>query len=141
MTYEEWESSVPIAVRADALWRVKAYRLAAFLADLAWIDIGPLAKQRRINCVCDQLYRAVGSIGANLAEGYSRGTGRDRARFYEYSLGSARESRHWYMCIRQAVTSQVLEHRFSVLTEITKLVLAMIPNQRTARGFERALTV
>jgi four helix bundle protein len=48
----------------------------------------------------DQLYEAVGSVSANLAEGYSRGTGKDRARFYEYALGSARESRDWYFKAR-----------------------------------------
>ncbi len=45
----------------------------------------------------DSLWKmTVGSIRANIAEGYSRGTGKDRARFYEYALGSARESRDWY---------------------------------------------
>ncbi|MFQ5594528.1 MAG: four helix bundle protein, partial [Anaerolineae bacterium] len=44
----------------------------------------------------DQLYRALVSISSNIAEGYSRGTGKGRAQFYEYALGSARESRDWY---------------------------------------------
>ncbi|MFN8404533.1 MAG: four helix bundle protein [Anaerolineales bacterium] len=38
-------------------------------------------------------YEAVGSVGANISEGYSRSSGKDRARFYEYALGPARESR------------------------------------------------
>ena len=53
-------------------------------------------QDRRTIGLADQLYRSLGSIGANLAEGYSRGTGKDRAHFYEYALGSARESRDWY---------------------------------------------
>ncbi|MBC7896698.1 MAG: four helix bundle protein, partial [Cytophagaceae bacterium] len=43
-----------------------------------------------------QLLRAVDSISANIAEGYSRFSGRERARFYEIALGSAREAREWY---------------------------------------------
>ena len=58
-----------------------------------WKDVTKLMEDRRTLGLSDQLYRALGSISANLAEGYSRGTGKDRERFYEYSLGSARESR------------------------------------------------
>jgi len=45
-------------------------------------------KDRRTLGLSDQLYRSLGSISANLAEGYSRGTGKDRAHFYEYALSS-----------------------------------------------------
>ena len=96
MKYEEWEEAVPEEIKADSLWKMAAYRMALFAADLGWSDAGRLLKDRRTLGVSDQLYRALGSISANLAEGYSRGTGKDRARFYEYALGSARESRDWY---------------------------------------------
>jgi four helix bundle protein len=66
-----------------------------FLNDLGWRDTARLVRERRTIGLYDQLYRAAESISANLDEGYSRGTGRDRARFYEYALGSARESRDW----------------------------------------------
>jgi four helix bundle protein len=39
---------------------------------------------------------SLGSVGANMAEGYSRLGARERARSFEYALGSARESRDWY---------------------------------------------
>ncbi|OIO88203.1 MAG: hypothetical protein AUK03_16630 [Anaerolineae bacterium CG2_30_64_16] len=39
MTYEEWEEAVPEAIKADSLWRMKAYRLALFLADLGILSI------------------------------------------------------------------------------------------------------
>ena len=47
--------------------------------------------------VAGQLLRARGSVHAELAEGYGRSTGPDRARFFEDALGSARESREWYL--------------------------------------------
>ena len=64
------------------------------------------------------LYRSVGSVSANIAEGYSRGTGKDRARFYEYALGSARESRDWYFKARHILGNEVVTHRLSLLTEV-----------------------
>src|SRR4051812_32838715 len=96
MSYKQWEAVVPTSITDDALWRVSVYRYSLFLGDTAWLDVTRLMQDRRTIGLADQLYRAVGSIGANIAEGYSRGTGKDRARFYEYSLGSARESRDWY---------------------------------------------
>ena len=62
-------------------------RLALFAAEIGWQDVTKLVKDRRTQRLSDQLYRALGSIGANLAEGYSRGSNKDRARFYEYALG------------------------------------------------------
>ena len=95
MNYEEWLKSVPTAFTSDWLWKMEAYRLSLFAAEIGWHDVSRLVKDRRTLAVSDQLYRALGSIGANLSEGYSRGSPRDRARFYEYALGSARESRGW----------------------------------------------
>lgn len=76
------------------------------------------------------LYRSVGSVSANIAEGYSRGTGKDRARFYEYALGSARESRDWYFKARHILGNEVVTHRLSLLTEVIRLLLTMTPQQR-----------
>lgn len=80
--------------------------------------------------VADQLYRSVGSIGANIAEGYSRGTGKDRARFYEYALGSARESRDWYFKSRFVLGEEVADHRLNFMTQIIRLLLVIVPEQR-----------
>jgi four helix bundle protein len=87
-------------------------------------------RDKRTLDLSDQLYRALGSISANLAEGYSRGTGKDRARFYEYALGSARESRDWYYKDRHVLGEIVTRHRLSLLTQIIRLLLTMIPQQR-----------
>ena len=130
MEYEEWIKAVPETIKADSLWKMKAYRLALFLADLGWHDVTKLMRDRRTVALSDQLYRAVGSIGANLAEGYSRGTGKDRARFYEYSLGSARESRDWYFKGRYILGETVVQQRLQLLANIIRLLLTMIPQQR-----------
>jgi len=130
MNYEEWLDTIPAEITQDTLWKVKAYRLALFAADLGWNDISRLHQDKRTKGLADQLYRALGSISVNIAEGYSRGTGKDRARFYEYALGSARESRDWYYKCRHILGDDVTGHRLQLLTEVIRLLLAMIPNQR-----------
>ena len=123
MNYADWLKTVPADLTDDSLWKVQAYRLALFAADLAWRDVTRLMNDKRTLGLADQLYDAVGSIGANLAEGYSRGTGKDRARFYEYSLGSARESRTWYYDGRHILGEPVTEHRLRFLTQLVRLLL------------------
>jgi four helix bundle protein len=130
VNYKEWETAMPEAIAADALWRAQAYRLALFACDIGWEDVGRLAQDRRTQALSDQLYRSLGSISANIAEGYSRGTGKDRAHFYEYALGSARESRDWYYKARHVLNQDVVEHRLSLQTQIIRLLLTMVPNQR-----------
>ena len=120
----------PEAITGDSLWKMQAYRLAMFAADVGWEDVTRLLRDRRTVSLANQLYRSLGSIGANLAEGYSRGTGPDRARFYEYALGSARESRDWYYKGRHVLGQEVTNQRLDVLTHIIRLLLTMVPQQR-----------
>ena len=93
MTYTEWEQTVPQTITGDPLWGMKVYRLALFLGAIAWQDVTKLLQDKRTIALADQLYRAVGSIGANIAEGYGRGSQRDQVRFYYQALlRRARES-------------------------------------------------
>ncbi len=131
MNYRQWTLTIPQTITNDPLWTVTAYRLSLFLGDICWQDVTKLMADKRTISLSDQLYRAVGSIGANLAEGYSRGSAKDRARFYEYSLGSARESRDWYFKGRFVLNEAVIKHRLELLSEISRLLLTMIPQQRT----------
>lgn len=130
MNYHEWVKSVPSEIQGDSLWKMEAYRLALFASDIGWRDTTRLAQDARTLGLASQLYRALGSIHSNLAEGYSRSSGRDRARFYEYALGSARESRDWYFDARHVLAETVTSHRMRLLTEIIRLLLRMVPDQR-----------
>ncbi|MBC8447051.1 MAG: four helix bundle protein [Chloroflexi bacterium] len=130
MDFERWAKTVPREITDDALWTVEAYRLALFVTDIGWHDVTKLMGDRRTLRLSDQLYRSLGSISANLAEGYSRGTGKDRARFYEYALGSARESRDWYYKGRHVLGETVAQHRMRLLTQVIRLLLVMVPQQR-----------
>jgi four helix bundle protein len=130
MNYDDWLSSVPQEISGDRLWHIEAYRLALFAGEVGWFDVTKLMQDKRTLDLSDQLYRALGSISANIAEGYSRGTGKDRARFYEYALGSARESRDWYYKSRHILGEEIAMHRLRLLTQIIRLLLAMVPEQR-----------
>ena len=120
-------------IKGDLLWKMEAYRLALFLGDIAWHDVTKLYKDPRMLDLSNQLYRAVGSISANIAEGYSRSSGRDRVRFHEYALGSARESRDWYLKGRHILGSTVTNHRLDFCTQVIRLLLTVIPDQRDVK--------
>ena len=130
MNYEEWEQNVPAEIKADALWQMTVYRQALFLGDLAWFDVCKLAQNKRTLELSDQLYGAVGGISATMAEGYSRGSDKDQARFYEYSLGSTRETRDWYYKGRHVLGEEVAIHRIKLAVHIIRQLLKMIPEHR-----------
>jgi four helix bundle protein len=131
--YVEWEARVADLVKSDGIWKTEAYRLALFAADLAWGDVSRLSGDARTVSIARQLYRALGSIVANFAEGYSRSSGRDRVRFYEYALGSARESLVWYHLCRDVLGDADVDHRTRLLISVRRLLLSCIRDQRQRR--------
>ena len=130
VNYSEWINTVPAEIRQDALWNQQVYPLSLFAADLGWSDTSKLFRDGRTLKLSAQLFDAVGSIGANISEGYSRGYQKDRARFYEYALGSARENRTWYFDARHVLGDAVMRHRISLHTHIIGLLLKMLPSTR-----------
>ena len=75
VNYEEWVKTVPEEITGDSLWKAEAYRLSLFATELGWYDAAKMIRDKRMHEVADQLCRALGSIIADIAEGYSRGTG------------------------------------------------------------------
>lgn len=132
MTYDQWEASVPGVIREDPVWRIKVYRLALFLSDVAWSDGCELLKHRMGAEIGDQVLRCTSRISACIIEGYSRGTGKDRARFYGYALGSTREARDWYYKGRWLLKAEVVAHRLELTTQISKLLTTMATNEQRA---------
>jgi four helix bundle protein len=130
MNYGDWLNSVPEDIKKDSLWRMEVFRLSLFSVDLAWNDVTKLMRDKRTLAIADQLNRAIGSLSANIAEGYSRQSGKDQARFYEYALGSAREARNWYYQSRHILTEEVATHRVQLITQIIRLLLSIIPMER-----------
>jgi len=130
MNYQEWMTTMLEEIRQDPLWNLEVYRLGLFIGDISWDDTEQLDKNSHTRAAADQIRRSLDSISANIAEGYSRSTGKDRARYFEYSLGEAREARDRYYKVRRALKQEVILHRIKVLTHIVKILNTFVPTQR-----------
>jgi len=65
------------------------------------MDCDYLLKDPRGKKIAEQLIRSVGSISANIEEGYGRGYGKDYAYRLRIALGEARETCGWYWKARK----------------------------------------
>ncbi len=127
--FENWKQSVHVSLKNDPLWKFQVYPKAMFLYDLTWEDCEHLLKDERGKAVARQLIRSVGSISANIEEGYGRGYGQDYAYRLRISLGEARESRGWYWRGRRQLPAEVLDHRLKLLDEIIAMLRPNIERQ------------
>jgi four helix bundle protein len=112
---------------------MRAYQVAKDLLHAAWLDAKTLAADPVTQKMSGQLYAAIGSISANIGEGYSRSTGIDRARIFESALGSVREGIAWYEAARPLL-GDVVFARLDDLEELRRLLLAIIPRERAKRS-------
>ena len=96
---------------------LRVYKLAEEIADLMWevvIKWNYFAK----DTIGKQLVNSADSIGANLAEGYGRGSHADNRRFAKISRGSLFEVKHW---LRRAYKRNLLsKEEISNLQELVK---------------------
>ena len=111
MTYDQWELTVPVLVRADAIWRVQAFRLASYVGAVAGSDADAMAEQPWLARSAGQLSSAAESIAANIAEGYARLSPKDRIRYYEYALGSVAETKSRYVSLTRRLEPSVIDAR------------------------------
>jgi four helix bundle protein len=135
--FAQWEANVPESFKRDPIWRTPAYRFALWLSDLAKQDAKILRADLDTRGDVDQFLRAVGSISANLAEGYSRSTGAERGRYYDYARATAREAKDWYFKARKALGDDVMEQRHAILDRIIRILTAIIPRERGDKSRRR----
>jgi four helix bundle protein len=117
----------------DPLERMAAHRHARALMKLSWPDAEAAQQNPIMTEVVAQFYESVGSIAANIAEGYSKSSGPDRARSFEYALGSARETVEWYYAMMPVLGEKVVKTRLEILGHILRLLIAIIPPERARR--------
>jgi four helix bundle protein len=120
LSYDQWEQDVPLVISDSPLGILFFYRKALYLYDLAWDDCQGLMRDIRGKAVASQLIRSIGSISANMEEGYSRGFERDYARFLRIALGEARESQGWYYRGRRLLTEETIADRLKLLDEVIR---------------------
>lgn len=129
-SFAEWEETVNPILRNDPLWKFQVYPKALFLYELTWVDCEYLMKDERGKTVARQLIRSVGSISANIEEGFGRGFGKSYANHLRIALGEARESRGWYWRGHNLLPENVIEHRLQLLGEIIALLTTNVKKQK-----------
>lgn len=128
--FARFEATPPDHLIGDPIWRLPAYRLALFLSDVVDEDVVVLTREAAPFHSRGQLHRSVHSIEANICEGYGRQSGKDRARYFETALSSAREARGWYYRVRTWIGLTQTTERLSFLTRIVKILTVAVPMER-----------
>ena len=127
----------PSRERGGALERVTAHVLALEAGERVWSDALLMKVEPLLAEVAGQLVRAVGSIAAQIAEGYARRSPRDRIRYYEYALGENAEAESWYRSGQHVLPAGALDERIARLTSIRRLLLVMVRNERDGGGWNQ----
>ena len=102
--------------KADVLWRMICEDVDSFPNKrIAWI-------------VTDQVVRSVGSISANIAEGYGSGYPKEFIHALKIARKEANESVNWLIKAQRLdyITSQRLEEYRSLVTEVLKMLNTLI---------------
>jgi four helix bundle protein len=106
----------------EKLEDLKFYQMSLELWDKCWDDCESLLKDSRGKEISRQLTRSVGSISANIEEGYGRGFGKEYPQFLRISRGSARESKGWYRKSNKLLSGEIVEDRIKLIDSITAML-------------------
>ncbi|MEM6523165.1 MAG: four helix bundle protein [Bacteroidota bacterium] len=107
----------------DAL---KFYKDSIRLWEEFWNDSNVLLKDIRGKEIAIQLTRSIGSISANIEEGYGRGYGKEYPRFLKISRGSAQESKGWYKKSKFLLPEKTINDRIAILDKLIAHLTATI---------------
>jgi four helix bundle protein len=99
---------------------LEIYQLAEKLSDLVW-DIVIKWDAFPRNTVGSQYVEAADSVGANISEGYGRGSYADRSRFAKISRGSLFETVHWTKKSRRR--KLISDNEFNDVSDIIEILL------------------
>lgn len=109
---------------------MRVFQLASALIPDGFADAKLLRAEPITVYIAGQFYAAVCSIAANISEGYSRSSSKDRALRFEYALGSVRESMSWYKSSAPILGEAAVRDRRNRLEEMRHMLLAIIPRER-----------
>ena len=100
---------------------LRVYKLSEEIADFVW-EIVSLWDYFAKDTIGKQLVNSADSIGANIAEGYGRGSHADNRRFAKISRGSLFEVKHW---LRRAYKRNFLSEK--EVSNLQELVNELTP--------------
>jgi four helix bundle protein len=118
----------PIRSFKDLVVWQKAHQLFLQLVK----DVESFPRTRAAAIITDQLLRAVGSISANIAEGFGRRSGAEYVHYLIVARGSTTESENWLIKCRELhyIPEQICFEREAPCQEILKMLNAMIGTLR-----------
>lgn len=102
----------------DRLDEIEFYKKSMELWDEFWVDSEVLLNDIRGKEIVRQLTRSIGSISANIEEGYGRGFGKEYPQYLRVSRGSARESKGWYRKSKFLLDEKLIMSRLEILDTI-----------------------
>ncbi len=106
----------------DNLDDLRFYQASLKLWEACWQDTNILMRDFRGKEIARQLIRSVGSVSANIEEGYGRGFGKEYTHFLRISRGSARESKGWYKKSQFLLDESVIQERVASLDYIITMI-------------------
>ena len=109
---------------------LKVWRMAHQLFLDALKDVEKFPRSRASAIVADQLIRSLGSVGANIAEGFNSRTTKQYVSYLDIAKNSSSEAENWYYKIRDAkwLDKDIANHRIRTCIEIHKMLQKMIAN-------------
>lgn len=128
LSFPAFESAPPDSLEGDPIWNLRMFRMASYLGGRCASDVARLGPRISLR-QADQLVRAVGSVAANLAEGYSRSGQAEQLRFYTYALGSVREALAWIDTLGSGPWEPRAEYQ-DLLVQIRRQLLTAIKRMR-----------
>ena len=114
------------------LGKLEIYTLSLELSEIVWDIFNKLPKQLQFN-IGDQVLRSIDSIGANIAEGYSRFHYKDSIKFYYNARGSLWESKHWFYLLykRELIPKALFNQSITLLNQLGKKLNGFIQSIKT----------
>jgi len=110
----------------DNLDGLRYYQMSLKLWDLCWSDVETMMKDIRGREITKQMIRAVGSISANIEEGYGKGTTKEYSRSLKIARGSSREARGWYIKSKYLMDKNLIDDRCQALDKISAMLTKAI---------------
>jgi four helix bundle protein len=117
--------------------KLEVYQLGEELADGVWRSVRQWNGLDR-DTVGKQLIRAADSVGANIAEGYGRGSAADNRRCVRIAIGSLYETKHW---LRRAYHRGLLStEQIEILSPLMDKLLPKLNADANSIGQRRVIT-
>ena len=114
-------------IKKSSLEDLEVYKISLEISDSVWNIVIHWDNFSRNN-IGGQLLRAIDSVGANISEGYGRGSKLDNARFVKMASGSLFETKHWLAISKRrnllsdSDTKKILEAIESLLPRLSAYI-------------------